>query len=946
MPRYLTTEDIKKISELTEATSAAGSWMVSIDDGINPVYKITLTNLMKLLVPYSGAVTDLLMGTHDVTAMRMSMTEIFLSTTPPAVIPTTKGACYWDADADTWSLVLSDGVVLRLGSENYTSCIRDGSAPNPIVHGTPVYMTSVSGAKPQIDVARADTVAKMHVAGIATHDIATNGRISTFGLVRAVPQTVFPAGESWVAGDKLWLAPTGGMTNVEPTKPTPIVQVGLVLSVDGVTTFDMLVNIVHAHGVYSLYDVAGDAPDTTNQMLVWNNTLSYWTKSDALITLLSNSSVAGSILNLIKLNAQNADYDNAVSGLSAVTLKNAIDELDGFIDTLKASVATSGSVLNSIKIKAEEADLTDSENRYTAITIKGALAEIAGAGRTTETVKGNADAIATLNDTVGTVGSILKSIKDNAEDATFSPAEGSGITSETIENAVNEVGTDVEGLKTSKVAVSDIINDFTTGGTTKPASADTVKTLKGITDALDFRLWAIEAGILPLGALFEGMPSVVTGSRTLNNTGRTLRVNSGSMNADPYPQTDIRFQFPFNEIRTAKITADFQVVSWLDEPDFLDAEGIIAVRVPRAYIYLDEFYNLVLAKHKATGAICPPLFVDQTTGEERAFVWVGADKATKMVGQNKLDCQLLTPYYTSQREDTVLRPYAEAVGAGWSQGDIALRDYLQFLILIAGASWDTQTVFGRGVCDLRYTDTDRVTTASVTSNYVIVSDAVGALYNVNEWVNLGASQGSTSVFAQRLITLKETDFDSAGNTRITVDGATFTTAIANRLWHAPQLVSEANFMAMGNECGYIGTNGRVPVSFFGIYNLWGNVWEWCDGIFHVGDTVYYTYDPTKYTQIGATQPTLANFTEHPTKIPTTNGYCGQFAGSPAIPSTLTGGGSSTGVCDYYYYATGYGVFLVGGFLYNGSHVGFFFWYGSYVPSFSYWGIGSRLLGRP
>jgi len=69
------------------------------------------------------------------------------------------------------------------------------------------------------------------------------------------------------------------------------------------------------------------------------------------------------------------------------------------------------------------------------------------------------------------------------------------------------------------------------------------KLVKDSLDSLDYRIWAIESGILPLGVLFEGMPSVVTGERTLNNTGRTLRVNSGSMNTDPYPETDIRFQF-------------------------------------------------------------------------------------------------------------------------------------------------------------------------------------------------------------------------------------------------------------------------------------------------------------------------------------------------------------------------------------------------------------------
>jgi len=442
------------------------------------------------------------------------------------------------------------------------------------------------------------------------------------------------------------------------------------------------------------------------------------------------------------------------------------------------------------------------------------------------------------------------------------------------------------------------------------------------------------------------MPSVVTGERTLGATSSTLRVNKGSMNTEPYPETDIRFKYPYSDIRTAKINADFSINAWIDEPDFLEAEGIIATRLPAIYVN-DDLYDIRISKTPRAGYHLHPLHVDVATGQKRDYVWIGSDKSVKVLGENKLTCALGEAYYTSVREDTVLRPYSEAVGEGWSQADIALRDYLRILILIAGASHNTQVVFGRGVCDLRYNNSDVVTVASTDENYVIVSDATGALYNEDEWVNLGTTRGNTSIFAQRKIVLIEANYDSLGNTRITVDGAIFSTTVGNVLWHAPQLISEEDFMAMGNECGYIGTDGRVPVSFFGIWNLWGNIWEWCDGFFHVDSVPYFTYDPSKYSLIGASQPAdLSQFTQHATVMPSSNGYCGEFAGEPAVPSTLSGGSDSAGMCDYFYTSTGYKALRVGGYLSDGSGDGFFNWDVNGAPSGAVWNVGSRLLGRP
>ena len=81
-------------------------------------------------------------------------------------------------------------------------------------------------------------------------------------------------------------------------------------------------------------------------------------------------------------------------------------------------------------------------------TAESDIATLKGTGWTDETVKGNADDIATLNADDSTEGSVAKSIKDNAENATFTPAVGSGIASVKVVDAVNEVGVNVATNKT------------------------------------------------------------------------------------------------------------------------------------------------------------------------------------------------------------------------------------------------------------------------------------------------------------------------------------------------------------------------------------------------------------------------------------------------------------------------------------------------------------------
>jgi len=461
-------------------------------------------------------------------------------------------------------------------------------------------------------------------------------------------------------------------------------------------------------------------------------------------------------------------------------------------------------------------------------------------------------------------------------------------------------------------------------------------------------LSALGATSLVLGVKFESLPASTAGTRMAGASGLTFRVNAGSMNLAAYPDTDIRNYQPYSRIRTAKIDDSGVVQAYIDEPGFAAASGHIMTWIPKFYsrsVSATEFY---IRPNQASGYSIEPLFYDYANSVELDGIWVGTLKGTNTTsgGTTKLDSLIGQNYMVSTAMPT-LRTRAQANGTGFGLSDIAVREALRKLYLIAVADTDSQSAVGGGV----------------TSESAAV------------------------------------------------------------------LVSEANLLSMGNESGYIGADTDVPVSFFGIWDLWGNVWEWADGIFKVdvaadvtvtsaddtdvvtvngtaltkgaaadwtdasslaaaidalsgvsasadGDVVtveadsgkaltlsvtenvgtftvtrtaafFYTYDPTYYDDIIATIPAdLSNYTQHPeTNEITSADYITSFAGSPAVPKT-GGATDATGYCDRWYVADGYRGLRVGGYWYNGSSAGFFLWLASFDPSHVYSYLGARLLYRP
>jgi formylglycine-generating enzyme required for sulfatase activity len=147
--------------------------------------------------------------------------------------------------------------------------------------------------------------------------------------------------------------------------------------------------------------------------------------------------------------------------------------------------------------------------------------------------------------------------------------------------------------------------------------------------------------------------------------------------------------------------------------------------------------------------------------------------------------------------------------------------------------------------------------------------------------------------------------------------------------------------ASGNA---VGETGKVSVSYRGLEDLWGNVWEFVDGINIKADHRPYVADHGFASDVFDEPYTDAGF-----NLPSGDGYVRDFACSGdadwlLMPSAV--GASSGYIPDYYYQATGNRVAVVGGRWPSGSGAGLFRWDINFTSSDAHLPVGARALLIP
>jgi hypothetical protein len=146
-----------------------------------------------------------------------------------------------------------------------------------------------------------------------------------------------------------------------------------------------------------------------------------------------------------------------------------------------------------------------------------------------------------------------------------------------------------------------------------------------------------------------------------------------------------------------------------------------------------------------------------------------------------------------------------------------------------------------------------------------------------------------------------------------------------------------------------GTDGKVDVVWRGIEGLWGNVWEWVDGVNWNNGSYYVCNDPSKYADDTASNYAKLSYTgatNWSSSYITEEGLDSGNNPHVMLPAAAGSGSESTYMCDGCWSSTGWRGFRHGGSWTHGSICGLFTADLDSASSTSGTGIGSRLLYIP
>ena len=268
---------------------------------------------------------------------------------------------------------------------------------------------------------------------------------------------------------------------------------------------------------------------------------------------------------------------------------------------------------------------------------------------------------------------------------------------------------------------------------------------------------------------------------------------------------------------------------------------------------------------------------------------------------------------------------------------------LQLLYLVEYANYNSQSQLGNGIVSMRYTASDKAIIAGETTNTIVI--ATNNYFKVGQQIAIGTTVDGVSICKDRTITeIEEYSQDTTEGTAITFDGDPVTIAVGNIIHSCGQ--KEGGCDSLGMKSGCLANDSQHAVIYRGIENIFGNVYNWIDGINIKDYQAYICRDPeqyisdkfeTPYEKIGYVNSEEEN--QYIKKL----GY-DEKNPDIALPIEVGGGvGSSTGMCDSYHASTGNRVARVGGSFGSGTGAGLWRWACDYTSTSSDLYSGARLL---
>ncbi|GEM_PF-996594 len=503
--------------------------------------------------------------------------------------------------------------------------------------------------------------------------------------------------------------------------------------------------------------------------------------------------------------------------------------------------------------------------------------------------------------------------------------------------------TDGGTIWTPATTLGELFSDATTAvvtGLTKNTAYQFKLVVNGGTTAESNSISVTTKAAVMYGASWDSSKSLTTMTRLGDALGKTAGADFNGFS-------------PWSGMKLCNAADNGTINAYLGDAGFKrdGSNGQVMVKIPK--FYYKHTYNDTTKVHEfwvadglTEGFKLHPAFI--RAGVEKDYILMGAYKAS--FGRNQANtadtlASISGVLPAVSQNIGQFRTLAEGRGTKWTQADALTRNAVALLYLVEYADTNSQSTIGQGITGLRYTDVDKIKgvivdegTGNTDNDKIIVSYSdTGQYYKVDQFIDVGTTRGARNVWKNRKIIGTTTAGD---DTTITVTGGECPGTVAANyiLYHVGQKT--------GGCDGLDGASGSaVSVSYRGLEDLWGNVWEFVDGINIKADHRPYVADHGFASDVFyGTIYQDAGF-----DLPGTNNWVNNFACSAGadwllMPSAV--GASSAYIPDYYYQATGNRVALVGGNCYDGTNAGLFDWNVSNDSSTAYLAVGARLLLIP
>ena len=380
-----------------------------------------------------------------------------------------------------------------------------------------------------------------------------------------------------------------------------------------------------------------------------------------------------------------------------------------------------------------------------------------------------------------------------------------------------------------------------------------------------------------------------------------------------------------------------------------DEYGNRFMRIPKFYIQKNAGENHLIkrvSKTRYPGFYLPWVFWDFENDQELDYFDIGKYKAS-LDDSSRLESKheehpLVSQNIVEFRDYAMNNNDAAADVKGYQQLDIHAFDVLTTLFHVEFATLDSQSIMS-GFTSGPYDDNHTVSLTESGVNRVVVESATADQFVVGQSISIGTSRGSTSVVYGRTLTaINEVD----GTTKEMVfEGDPIDVTVGNVVWSSGWKNGfSANIAA---SSGSIGDNnsGNYPMMYRGIESLWGDIYQFIDGVNFNDNQAWVAKDAEDYTSNVFASP----YEKLAYKNATTNGYPTEMGWDPHHPfaefPVETGGSPSSYYADYYYQNTGQRIARVGGYWNNGSNAGLSYGYLTDSSAYAYVIVGGRLLKK-